>query len=230
MPCGTRDRTGTDSPIRSRTASRIANPDSNGSHPSRLRADTGGRNSTDTPSAVPGGVTQCRPSRPRPDSATRALPSGAPRWASARRSAFVDPVSVTRRTAHRTDRSLPIPRMLPDAASEADGRGAGQTPVRRKRSRPPPNTAAAASTRQGSAGHQTGAVTVSAPRETADPSNHVLAPTGRGSAVQPSEMPDRRAARPISGSTATPQTISAPSARTRLPSAAVWLRLLLSNQ
>ena len=50
----------------SRTARHIASPASSGTQPSRSSVAPGGASSTDTASAVPGGATQVRPSRPRP--------------------------------------------------------------------------------------------------------------------------------------------------------------------
>ena len=62
----------------------------------------GGRNSTDTSSALPGGATQLRARRPRPAvwwSATTTIPSPAPSRARPSASLLVDPVSAHQRTS-----------------------------------------------------------------------------------------------------------------------------------
>src|SRR5579875_2798179 len=92
-------------PVQPRTAATTATPASRGSQPHAEAGTAAGRSSTENVRAARGGLTQVRPSRPRPGtwaSAASTVPSAPPRLAWAARSALVDPVdSVTRTSRHR---------------------------------------------------------------------------------------------------------------------------------
>ena len=87
-----------------RSALATATPASSGTQP-RAAGGAAGRSSTEQISAVPGRLTQVRPSRPRPAvcaPATSTRPSAAPARAAWSRSALVEPVSATTRISrHR---------------------------------------------------------------------------------------------------------------------------------